>query len=63
MHEKQVDILLAEDNPNDEMLALHVFKKLGTMESTSSTTRGSTTRAPAKNALAPRSRVSGIRQS
>ena len=27
MIEKSVEILLVEDNPNDEMLALHVFKK------------------------------------
>jgi two-component system response regulator len=27
MTEKSVEILLVEDNPNDEMLALHAFKK------------------------------------
>jgi two-component system, response regulator len=27
MNEKSVEILLVEDNPNDEMLALHAFKK------------------------------------
>ena len=27
MNEKHVEILLVEDNPNDEMLALHAFKK------------------------------------
>lgn len=27
MHETQVEILLVEDNPNDELLALHAFKK------------------------------------
>lgn len=27
MAEKSVEILLVEDNPNDEMLALHAFKK------------------------------------
>ena len=27
MTEKHVEILLVEDNPNDEMLALHAFKK------------------------------------
>ena len=27
MSEKSVEILLVEDNPNDEMLALHAFKK------------------------------------
>lgn len=27
MNEKSVDILLVEDNPNDELLALHAFKK------------------------------------
>ena len=29
MTEKFVEILLVEDNPNDEMLALHAFKKHG----------------------------------
>src|SRR3984957_8635414 len=27
MNEKSIEILLVEDNPNDEMLALHAFKK------------------------------------
>ena len=27
MNEKTIEILLVEDNPNDEMLALHAFKK------------------------------------
>ena len=27
MNDKSVEILLVEDNPNDEMLALHAFKK------------------------------------
>ena len=27
MNEKSVEILLVEDNPNDELLALHAFKK------------------------------------
>jgi two-component system response regulator len=27
MHDKSVEILLVEDNPNDEMLAMHAFKK------------------------------------
>jgi two-component system response regulator len=27
MNEKHVEILLVEDNPNDELLALHAFKK------------------------------------
>src|SRR5271167_4748123 len=27
MEEKSIEILLVEDNPNDEMLALHAFKK------------------------------------
>src|SRR5688572_4232999 len=27
MNEQHVEILLVEDNPNDEMLALHAFKK------------------------------------
>jgi two-component system response regulator len=27
MHQQNVEILLVEDNPNDEMLALHAFKK------------------------------------
>jgi two-component system response regulator len=27
MNERDVEILLVEDNPNDEMLALHAFKK------------------------------------
>src|SRR6185436_10968257 len=27
MTEKTIEILLVEDNPNDEMLALHAFKK------------------------------------
>ena len=27
MNDKNVEILLVEDNPNDELLALHAFKK------------------------------------
>jgi two-component system response regulator len=27
MNDKSIEILLVEDNPNDEMLALHAFKK------------------------------------